>query len=87
MSETVMVRIDPRSKSVIARAARLRGVSASDYVRLVVLAQARRDVDEAESRTMTLSPEDQLAFWTALQEARPLTKKQRELGRIMRGRT
>lgn len=80
-----MVRIDPTSKSVIARAARLRGVSASDYVRLVVLAQARLDVDEAESRTMTLSRADQLAFWKALQESRPLTKKQRELGRVMRG--
>jgi len=55
-----------------------------DYVRLFVLAQARRDVDDAEPGMMTLSPEDQLAFWNALQESRPLTKKQRELGRVMR---
>jgi uncharacterized protein (DUF1778 family) len=81
-----MVRVDPPSKSVIARAARLRGVSASDYVRTVIVAQARREVDEARTRTITLTPDEQLAFWQALQDPAPPTSRQRSLGRIMQGK-
>jgi uncharacterized protein (DUF1778 family) len=84
-SENLMVRVDPPSKQVIVRAARLRGVSASDYVRTVVLAQARSDVEEARVRAIKLSPEQQLAFWDALHQPSPLTARQRKLGRIMRG--
>ena len=80
-----MVRVDPASKTVVARAATLRGVSTSDYVREVVVAQARREVAEARTRTIVLSPEDQLAFWRALHEPIVLTKRQRELSRLMRG--
>jgi uncharacterized protein (DUF1778 family) len=80
-----MVRVDAPSKLVIGRAARLRGVSASDYVRLVVVAQARRDLDEAQSRTIRLSPADQRVFWQALQEPAAPTPRQRALGRLMRG--
>ena len=81
----LMVRVDPSSKQVIARAARIRGVSASDYVRSVVVAQARREVDEARTRTIVLTPEEQLAFWQALEQPASLTPRQRELGRLMRG--
>lgn len=81
----LMVRVDRSSKLVIARAARIRGVSASDYVRSVVVAQARREVDEARTRTIVLTPEEQLAFWQALEQPASLTPRQRELGRIMRG--
>jgi len=80
-----MVRVDSPSKKVITRAARLRGVSASDYVRSVVLAQAQRDVEEARLGTITLSPEQQLAFWQALHEPVRLSPRQRKLGRMMRG--
>lgn len=82
---SLMVRVDAPSKLVIGKAARLRGVSASDYVRLVVVAEARRDLDEARSRTIRLTPPDQLAFWQALQQPTALTPRQRALGRLMRG--
>lgn len=82
---SLMVRVDQSSKAVIARAARIRGVSASDYVRSVVVAQARREVEEARTRTIALTPDEQLAFWQALERPAALTPRQRELGRIMRG--
>ena len=84
-SENLMVRVDRSSKSVIARAARLRGVSASDYVRSIVVAQARREVEESRTKALLLSPEEQLAFWKALQRPISLTRRQRALGRLMRG--
>jgi uncharacterized protein (DUF1778 family) len=84
-SSNLMVRVDRSSKDAITRAARIRGVSASDYVRSVVLAQARREIEEARSRTVTLSAEDQLAFWEALQQPASLSPRQHELGKIMRG--
>jgi uncharacterized protein (DUF1778 family) len=84
-TENLMVRVDRTSKGIIAKAARLRGVSASDYVRTVVVSEARREVKEFQSQTVTLSPKDQLAFWQALNAAAPLTRRQRELGRLMRG--
>jgi uncharacterized protein (DUF1778 family) len=80
-----MVRVDQSTKAVIARAARIRGVSASDYIRSVVVAQARREVEEARTRTIMLTPDEQLAFWQALEQPVSLTPRQRELGRIMRG--
>ena len=82
---SLMVRVDPSSKAVIARAASIHGVSASDYIRSVVVAQARREVEEARTRTIALTPGEQLAFWKALEQPVSLTPRQRELGRIMRG--
>lgn len=82
----LMVRVDPAAKRVITRAATIRGVSTSDYVRSIVVAHARREVDEARTRTIVLSPDEQLAFWEALQEPVRLTKRQRQLARVMRGR-
>ncbi|MBI2897872.1 MAG: DUF1778 domain-containing protein [Deltaproteobacteria bacterium] len=84
-AENLMVRVDRGTKDVITRAARLRGVSASDYVRSVVLSQARRDVEEARTRTIVLDPEQQLAFWLALSQPESPTVRQRKLGRVMRG--
>jgi uncharacterized protein (DUF1778 family) len=81
----LMVRVDPAAKSVIVRAATIRGISTSDYVRLIVVAQARREVDEARTRTIVLSPEEQLTFWKALHEPVQLTQRQQELARLMRG--
>lgn len=80
-----MVRVDTSSKQVIAHAARIRGISASDYIRSVVVAQAKREVEEARTRTILLTPEEQLAFWQALDRPAELTPRQRELGRLMRG--
>jgi uncharacterized protein (DUF1778 family) len=81
-----MVRLDGSSKTVLKEAAELRGISVSDYVRTVTVAQARRDVDSAREQVIALTPDEQLAFWRALQNPRPLTPAQRQLGRIMRGR-
>ena len=80
-----MVRLDHESKACLSKAAELRRISVSDYVRDVTIAQARREVAAAAEQTIALTPTEQLAFWTALREAPRLTKAQRELGRIMRG--
>jgi uncharacterized protein (DUF1778 family) len=81
----LMVRVDRESKGVITRAAKLRGVSASDYVRSVVVSQARRDIEEQRTRTITMSASAQLAFWQALNAPVSLTRRQKALGRMMRG--
>lgn len=81
----LMVRLDAASKSVLAQAAELRRISVSDYVRAVTVAQARREVQAAGNQVLALTPEEQLAFWTALCEPPRLTRRQKELGRLMRG--
>ena len=84
-SSQLMVRLDEDSKSYLTKAAELRKVSISDYVRMVTVTQARREVRQAEQSTIALTPEEQLTFWNALNGAPKLTKSQRELGRTMRG--
>lgn len=84
-TQQLMVRLDQDSKSFLTKAAELRKVSISDYVRMVTVAQARREVYAAEQSMIVLSPDEQLEFWTALDTAPKLTKSQRDLGRIMRG--
>jgi uncharacterized protein (DUF1778 family) len=82
-----MVRLDEESKGLLARAAELRRISVSDYVRQVTVAQARREVQAAREETIALTPDEQLAFWRALSESPILTESQRRLGAMMRGRT
>jgi uncharacterized protein (DUF1778 family) len=82
----LMVRLDQADKAVLAAAARLRRVSVSDYVRTVTVAQAAREVDAAQSQTIALTPDEQLAFWKALSEPPVLTPAQRKLGELMRGK-
>ena len=84
-STSLMVRLDPDSKTFVARAAELRHVSVSDYVRLVVVAQARREVQSAEEQVIALTSAEQQAFWQALQEPASLTPAQQALGALMRG--
>lgn len=81
----LMVRLDEESKSILAEAAQLRRISVSDYVRSVTVAQARKEVAEASERIITLTPEEQLAFWNALHRPVKLTPAQKKLGKIMRG--
>jgi uncharacterized protein (DUF1778 family) len=81
----LMVRLDEVSKSYPTKAAELRWVSVSDYVRLVTVAQARREVTQAEQTTISLTAEEQLEFWNALNGATKLTDAQCGLGRTMRG--
>lgn len=82
----LMVRMDPAGKAVLAAAARLRRLSMSDYVRTVTVAQAAREVEAARSQTLTLTPDEQLAFWKALNDPPVLTPAQRRLGDLMRGK-
>ena len=82
---SLMVRLDAESKRALASAAELRGISVSDYVRAVTVAQARREVASARVRTIQLSPEEQIAFWDALQNQSKPTPAQRRLGSMMRG--
>ena len=82
---TLMVRLDPDSKQALAAAAELRRISVSDYVRTVTVSQARREVSSAREQTILLSPDEQLAFWQALQSPVKLTPAQRRLGAMMRG--
>jgi uncharacterized protein (DUF1778 family) len=84
-SSQLMVRLDEDSKSFVTKAAELRKVSISDYVRMVTVAQARREVQQAEQTTIALTADEQFAFWNALTTAPKLTKAQQELGRTMRG--
>lgn len=81
----LMVRLDAASKTVIAQAAELRRISLSDYVRTITVAQAHREVASAREATLVLSPDEQLAFWKALQQSPPLTLAQKQLGATMRG--
>src|SRR5437870_2040428 len=81
----LMVRLDRESKEYLAQAAQLRRVSVSDYVRTVTIAQAKKEVQAARERTILLTPEEQLAFWNALNETPRLTPAQRKLGKVMRG--
>lgn len=84
-SGSLMVRLDADSKQALTKAAALRGISVSDYVRVVTVAQARREVASADERTILLTPAEQLAFWEALQAPAPLTPAQKRLGKLMRG--
>ncbi len=81
----LMVRLDHDSKACLQEAAKLRQVSVSDYVRLVTVAQARREVLAARDQTIRMTPEEQLAFWNALHEPVKLTPAQRKLRAVMRG--
>jgi uncharacterized protein (DUF1778 family) len=81
----LMVRLDAESKQALTDAAELRRISVSDYVRTVTVAQARREVASAREQTVLLSPDEQLAFWRALQAPAKLTPAQKRLSAIMRG--
>ena len=82
---SLVVRLDEESKRYLSRAAELRRISVSDYVRTVTLAQARREVEAAGEQVIALTAEEQIAFWSALNQPASLTDAQRHLGAIMRG--
>jgi uncharacterized protein (DUF1778 family) len=81
----LMVRLDAESKQALTAAAELRRISVSDYVRTVTVAQARREVASARDQTILLTPDEQLAFWQALQAPAKLTPAQKRLAALMRG--
>jgi uncharacterized protein (DUF1778 family) len=79
-----MVRLDEESRAYLSQAAELRHISVSDYIRIVTLTQARREVLAAREQVVALTAEEQLAFWESLNEAPSLTASQQRLGAIMR---
>ncbi|HKI34237.1 MAG TPA: DUF1778 domain-containing protein [Gemmataceae bacterium] len=81
----LMVRLDAESKAYLGKAAKLRRISVSDYVRTVTVPQAQKEVLAAREQTISLTSEEQLAFWNALNDPPRLTKAQRQLGAAMRG--
>jgi uncharacterized protein (DUF1778 family) len=83
----LMVRLDNDSKKLLTQAAELRHISVSDYVRQVMVTQARREVEAATEQTISLTPDEQLAFWLALAEPVKLTSAQKKLGKLMRGKS
>jgi len=84
-SSSLMVRLDEESKALLASAAELRKVSVSDYVRSIVVGQARRELAAAGTNVISMTPEEQLEFWHALSKPPKLTKAQKQLGKTMRG--
>ena len=86
-SSSLMVRLDDESKAFLSRAAELRRISVSDYVRTVTVSQAMREVAAAQVQTIVMTPEEQLAFWNALNATPRLTAAQRRLAAVMRGET
>jgi uncharacterized protein (DUF1778 family) len=80
-----MVRLDSESKRSLEEAAELRRISVSDYVRTVTVPQAQREIRAARENVIRLSPDEQLALWTALNEPPKLTPAQKRLGAMMRG--
>ena len=80
----LLVRFDSGTKSLVVRAASLRGLSVSDYVRTRIVPLAKQDVDEAETGVLRLAKQDQIALWQALQHPPAPTRAQRELGKLVR---
>jgi uncharacterized protein (DUF1778 family) len=81
----LMLRLDDETIICLSQAAELRGISVSEYVRTVAVAQARKDVRAAQEQMIALAPDEQLALWNALDQAPVLTDPQRQVGAIMRG--
>lgn len=84
-NSSLMVRLDEESKALLTTAAELRKISVSDYVRSIVVGQAKREIAAAESQVVSMSPDEQLQFWKALSKPPKLTKAQQKLGGMMRG--
>ncbi len=82
----LQARLDPKSKQVVMQAAKLRHVGLSDYIRLVLVPAAKREVEQAKNQVLQMTADEQERFWLALQAPAKLTKGQRELGRIMQGK-
>ncbi len=84
-TKTLQARLDPKSKRVVEQAAKLRNVGLSDYIRLVLVPTARKEVELAKQQVLQMTPDEQERFWLALQAPSKPTKAQRKLGKIMQG--
>jgi uncharacterized protein (DUF1778 family) len=84
-TKTLQARLDPDSKRIVEEAARLRHVGLSDYIRLVLVPTARRELEQARHQVLQLTADEQERFWAALQAPAKPTEAQRRLGALMRG--
>lgn len=84
-ASSLVIRVDEQSKRCLKKAAELRHISVSDYIRAVTVPQAKREIHEAREHVIAMPPDEQLAFWKALNETPVLTAAQRRLAAIMRG--
>jgi uncharacterized protein (DUF1778 family) len=84
-TKTLQARLDPDSKRIVEEAARLRHVGLSDYIRLVLVPTARRELEQARHQVLQLTADEQERFWSALQASATPTEAQRRLGALMRG--
>ena len=79
-------RLSVQHKRAIERAAKLRSLSAADYLRQVLVPMAEREVEGAKRQIIEMAPHEQLAFWEALAEPVKLTRAQKKLRRLIRGK-
>ena len=82
---TLQARLDSKSKRAVEQAARLRHVGLSDYIRLVLVPSAQREVEAANHQILQLTEDEQERLWNALQASARPTRSQRRLGKLMRG--
>lgn len=82
---TLQARLDPESKRLVKTAAKLRNVGLSDYVRLVLVATAKKEVEQAKHQVLQMTADEQERFWLALEAPAIPSKAQRKLGKVMRG--
>lgn len=80
------IRLEARHKRAIERAAKLRRLSASAYLRQVLVPIAEREVAGAGNRVIEMAPHEQIELWQALAAPVRLTPAQRKLARIIRRR-
>lgn len=85
-STTLQARLTAAEKRIVVKAARLRRLGFSAYLRVVLVPMAQREVDGAEQNVIALTPDEQLAFWRALEQPVELTPAQRKLARLMKGK-
>ena len=85
-TQVLQARMKPENKEIIVQAAKLRDIPTSDYIRVVLLEHARKEVQNANNEVLQLTADEQLIFWNALEsDNKPLTNSQIELGQLMRG--
>ncbi len=82
---TLQARLDPQSKRAVEEAAKLRHVGLSDYIRIVLVPAAKREVAQAKNNVLQMTADEQERFWLALEAPGKPSKAQRELGKIMQG--
>lgn len=82
---SLRVQLDEDCKTLLSRAAKLRGIGIGEYVRNAAVDQAKREIEAAKHQSICMTPDEQLAFWTALYRKPRLTAAQRRLGAVMRG--